>query len=212
MNIIPLKYKKFTDFLSKDDNLKLLDCAIKNELSFIDSEVLNPETGEAIVDDNFKKAKTLYASEYPKEMDSIVKGIKNNLRYNFSNICEALNIEGFPIKNIKSQCIATPDKGFHKLHSDSSLPEVENRIITYVYYFSLIPKPFEGGELEIYETYPDEEYTDKYTHDRNFVQIYPANNTLVAFNSRSIHGVLPVRSMSKEFKSSRFTIIGWLLK
>jgi SM-20-related protein len=77
------------------------------------------------------------------------------------------------------------------------------RAIAAVYYFHRIPKSFSGGVLRIYPF-------DGSKKTGTFVDIEPANDTLVFFPSWFPHEVLPVACPSGRFQDSLFAINCWI--
>lgn len=81
----------------------------------------------------------------------------------------------------------------------------QDRVISAVYYFHRMPKPFEGGDLRLYRfgTDPDR------AGPGDVRDIEPVDNRLVAFPSWALHEVRPVRSASDRFADSRFALNCW---
>ncbi len=110
---------------------------------------------------------------------------------------ETLNIAPFPISTIESQLTAHNDGDYFKAHCDNNHLDIASRVLTYVYYFFLEPKSFNGGELVI-------------NADGSNQIIEPVNNTCIFFSSNTLHEVLPVRCPSGKFQDGRFTVNGWI--
>jgi SM-20-related protein len=95
------------------------------------------------------------------------------------------------------------DGGFFKRHADARRrPDGHDsvRALTLVYYFHLLPKRFDGGELRLYSPLPD----------AGFVDIAPLRDRLVAFPSFFVHEVLPTRCATAHFADGRFSINCWI--
>lgn len=95
------------------------------------------------------------------------------------------------------------DGGFFKRHADTPpRPDGQDsvRMLTLVYYFHVLPKRFEDGELRLYFRPPDV----------GFVDIAPLCDRLVAFPSALFHEVLPTRCASARFADGRFSINCWI--
>ena len=107
------------------------------------------------------------------------------------------------------QLTAHNDGCYYKIHNDAGSEKTANREISYVYYFYQEPKAFSGGELKIYDT--ELKGGGAITH-QNYKTITPVNNSIVFFNSRCRHEVMPVLCPSKAFEHSRFTVNGWIRK
>ncbi|MEO1185168.1 MAG: 2OG-Fe(II) oxygenase, partial [Cyanobacteria bacterium J06636_27] len=116
-------------------------------------------------------------------------------------------IPEFSVSHVEMQMTAHNDGAFYKAHTDAGSEKTKTRELTYVYYFYQEPKQFSGGELKIYDT---EVQGKKVIQKENSQVIEPRNNSIVFFNSRCKHEVLPISCSSNEFKASRFTLNGWL--
>ena len=99
------------------------------------------------------------------------------------------------------------DGCFYKIHPDVGSPDTQTRELTYVYYFYQEPKQFAGGNLKIYDTEIRQSGIDK---NGSSQIVEPRNNSIVFFNSRCLHEVLPIKCPSQSFEHSRFTLNGWL--
>lgn len=107
---------------------------------------------------------------------------------------KTLGVAKFPIARFEAQITASNDGDFYKVHNDSGSQEAAERVLTFVYYYHLEPKRFEGGELR----FGDE-------------LIEPISNSIIFFKSDRLHEVFPVRSTGV-WEDSRFTLNGWLRK
>jgi Rps23 Pro-64 3,4-dihydroxylase Tpa1-like proline 4-hydroxylase len=96
---------------------------------------------------------------------------------------------------------------FFRVHSDNHSAGVRSRAVTFVYYFYREPKPFQGGELQLWGTRYD---GDSPIAEGDPETISPAQNQVIFFPSDYLHEVRPVNSASGEFADSRFTVNGWL--
>jgi Rps23 Pro-64 3,4-dihydroxylase Tpa1-like proline 4-hydroxylase len=72
-------------------------------------------------------------------------------------------------------------------------------VLSGVYYFHRLPKPFSGGALRLHAIGDESRFAD----------IEPACDTLVVFPAWAPHEVLPVRCPSGAFMDSRFSINCW---
>jgi len=80
------------------------------------------------------------------------------------------------------------------------------RLITFVYYFNVEPKKYQGGNI-VFSSSP---ITDKLV-DNDLPQIneIPQNNTGYIFDCYTAHTVLPTTS-PKKFKDGRFSVNCWI--
>lgn len=184
------------NFLSREENSKILESVIKLEPYFENSIT-------SLTDPDFRRSKVLHLAPISKA--SISKRIKLVLPQVLSKLGQSI----FPIYQIEAQVTAHNHGHYYHAHNDNGMPEVANREITYVYYFHREPKNFSGGELILY----DEKFeNDEYLKADSFKIVAPNNNSIIFFLSRYWHEVLPVVCSSQFFADSRFTINGWVWK
>ncbi len=97
------------------------------------------------------------------------------------------------------------DGGFFGPHIDSHGRLGAGRVLTCVYYFSVTPQKFSGGQLRIHPwpvALPGSE--------RRAVDVDPSHNTLVIFPSMLRHEVLPIHLEGAQWRENRFSLTGWL--
>ena len=204
LNLIPLNYLHLPNFLSPEENRELYLHILLQEEHFRRSVVLG--TAE-----KHRRSRYLAKEYYLKYF----KVIEARITVRLEEILDYLGISNFRVSNFESQCTSSNQGDYYRLHNDAGMPLVAKRTLTYVYYFSRLPLPFTGGELEIYETDPQIADTERYLGVKSagkFLKttLTPTNNSIVFFNSRLTHQVLPVQCPSGKFEDSRFTINGWL--
>ncbi len=111
-----------------------------------------------------------------------------------------------PEGDIEIQLTAHNDGHFYKMHNDNGSEAQKLRHISFVYYFNRSPKSFSGGALRLHDRQVDKGLL---TAAATYKDIEPLDNSLVFFDSRELHEVLPVICPSRAFADSRFTINGW---
>jgi SM-20-related protein len=109
----------------------------------------------------------------------------------------------FEPSKFELEMVAHGDGAFFTEHRDRIRAQTESRLISAVYYFHRLPKPFSGGVLRIYPLAGREK-------SNTFVEIEPVNDTLVFFPSWFPHEVLSVNCPSGKFEDSRFAINCWI--
>ena len=119
----------------------------------------------------------------------------------------ALGIEPFAVGRIECQVTANNDGAYFRVHTDAGDNETRDRVLTYVYYYSREPRPFEGGELRVYD---DLLRNGRLARHDTFQTIVPEPNSIVFFHARVMHEVTEVRVPSRAFGDSRFTVNGWV--
>ncbi len=193
---LPAIYVEIKNFLSLEENQKAIETAIQKRDQFIESTT----TTKA---DNYRQSYVLFSQHFRELSDLIQSRVIGQL----PEILGPLNFRPFEISEIEVQLTAHNDGCYYKIHHDAGSEKTANREITYVYYFYQEPKAFSGGELRIYDT--ELKGSAVITHD-NFQAITPSNNSVIFFNSRCRHEVMPVVCPSKAFEHSRLTVNGWI--
>ncbi|MEL6461119.1 MAG: 2OG-Fe(II) oxygenase [Cyanobacteria bacterium J06621_15] len=194
--LFPATYLQIDNFLPEEEYQQVLNTAFNKQSEFKDSRtVTNTE--------NYRQSLILPG----KEFSEVYYLIKNKLLEQFPSLINQLQHPEFSVSHVEMQMTAHNDGAFYKAHTDAGSEKTKTRELTYVYYFYQEPKQFSGGELKIYDT---EVQDKKVIQKENSQVIEPRNNSIVFFNSRCKHEVLPISCSSNEFKASRFTLNGWL--
>lgn len=194
--ILPPVFLSFQDFLTTQENQEILQIALKNEKDFVGSKTsTNAE--------NYRESCILYATFFPEFYELLRRRILKLL----PTVLKELNHRHFLVSQVEMQLTGHNDGCFYKVHNDSGSPDTATREITYVYYFFREPKAFSGGEFALYETDLSGSLVTREANQRVFD---PQNNSIIFFDSRCKHEVLPVTCPSKRFQDSRFTLNGWL--
>lgn len=193
---LPASYVRIDNFLSAQENARALEMA----LTHADDFVASTTTTQAA---NYRQSSVLYATLFPEFYDFLQQKILRTL----PSVLNALKHPSFPIAKVEMQLTAHNDGCFYKVHNDAGSEKTATREFTYVYYFNNTPQQYSGGELRLYDT---QLQGDAVIGHDNFKTIEPANNTIVFFNSRCRHEVMPVSCPSQQFEDSRFTLNGWI--
>lgn len=181
-------YHQYNNFFGERLNSELYALAVsKNEIFSLS------RTSHSKYHPEWRKSKVIYDSQFSFFKNTIEQKIGGLLE----EIRGLLEVNKFEIGSFEVQLTSHNDGEYFKWHRDNSTPETASRLITFVYYFHAIPKPFSGGELVIYD------------NDASYL-IEPRNDSLVVFYSGRKHEVLPVVCESGLFKDGRFTLNGWI--
>ncbi|MGL4503768.1 MAG: 2OG-Fe(II) oxygenase [Planktothrix sp.] len=178
----PIKYFVLPNFLPSDVNQKLYNYTLRNEAHFL----------ERSQSPGFPPQKSFAA---PHGFDSWKSYMVEKLLNSLPSIQSALDMHFVPGK-VEADVSAIFNKGFLGLHNDTFC--ASNRVLTYVYYFNAIPKPFIGGQLCLHGL------------KESKAIIQPNNNICVLFPAWYNHQVLSVACES--FGDGRFSINGWISK
>lgn len=192
------KCVQIDNFLTPQEHQQVLEIASSKQSEFVDSKTV---TNAA----NYRQSSILYATLFPDFYYLVKKKILNLLPL----VLQHLNHPEFTVSRVEMQMTAHNDGCFYKVHTDAGSEKTKDRQLTYVYYFYQEPKQFSGGELKIYDT---ELRDNSFQQKENSQTIEPRNNSIVFFNSRCKHEVLPISCPSRNFHHSRFTLNGWLRK
>ncbi|GAB4351183.1 MAG: hypothetical protein Fur0042_19380 [Cyanophyceae cyanobacterium] len=194
--ILPVRYHLIPNFLSATEHQSALTTALDQRDRFVGSSTT---TNAA----DYRRSSVLYATFYPDLFELLRRRILKHL----PQVTQALNLDPFLVSQVEMQLTAHNDGCFYKIHNDSGSPETATRLLTYVYYFHQEPRAYGGGALRIYETDP---LGDATLPSEVYEDIVPENNSIIFFESRYKHEVLPVTCPSQQFEHSRFTLNGWL--
>ncbi|NJR39336.1 MAG: proline hydroxylase [Leptolyngbyaceae cyanobacterium CSU_1_4] len=193
---LPTQCFQLDNFLNPTDHAAALHTALSQEANFIRSTTTTAA-------DNYRQSAILYATLYPDLYHLLSQKIMTLL----PTILRQLKMPAFEISEVEMQMTAHNDGCFYKVHNDSGDVPTVTRQLTYVYYFCQEPQAFSGGELKIYDT----ELKNGGQKELEPCKIVtPRNNSIVFFDSRLMHEVLPVQCSSRAFSHSRFTLNGWL--
>lgn len=193
---LPAHCVQIDDFLTPDENAQALDIALTREAEFVGSSTTTKAT-------DYRQSSILYATLFP----DFYHFLRQKILTIVPSILQQLNHPPFSITEVEMQLTAHNDGCYYKIHNDSGSEVTATRELTYVYYFYRQPQQFSGGELRIYDT---DLLGSAITESPNFKSVEPRNNSIVLFDSRCKHEVMPVRCPSRAFTDSRFTLNGWL--
>lgn len=193
---LPGRFVRIENFLSPAENREILELAIANRGQFVASTT----TGDVA---NYRESSILHATHFP----DYYQFFKGRILHALPTVLSKLNHPPFPVDQVQMQLTAHHDGGYYKIHNDASSAKTKTRTITYVYYFHRYPKTFSGGELQLYDT---EWRNGSASAGERSTIIEPRNNSIVFFNSRCQHQVMPIRCPSGQFEDGRFTLNGWL--
>ncbi len=200
LSFLPATYVQFDDFLSAEVYAALEAIIQDQKDQFQPTSVVRDNKSQQT---DTRQSMVLYESNFL----AFSQQMKQKILKTLPIACKKLSHPRFEPSNIVAQLTAHNDGCFYKRHSDAASAQTATREMTYVYYFYREPQPFSGGELRIYDT---ELNNDRPTSRGTYKTVTPRNNSIIFFNSRCLHEVMPVCCPSREFEDSRFTINGWI--
>lgn len=129
-----------------------------------------------------------------------IKGeIRARVAERLGAVAPRLGLEPFTPTAIEVKLRMYRDGDYFRIHHDGGA----GRRVTFVYFLFAEPRPFDGGELAVFDTDPE-----RMIHGERFTRIVPRNNTLFLFPSRYFHAVLPVRGREEGVAAVRFAANG----
>jgi SM-20-related protein len=192
----------FHDVLGANAVAGLLDYVAARQFDFKPAVVRNRESGLRRVDYGLRSSVSiadlgLFAAPFRAFVDKITAHALDQFR-----IAEpALEPKDFEINAFR-------DGGHFGAHIDTSEQVDRVRVLTCVYYFSVTPHRFSGGELRIFGL--PTLSGGKAGASLPFIDVVPETDTMVVFPSWLRHEVMPVRVPSGAWIDGRFTINCWL--
>lgn len=194
---LPAPYLQFDDFLDAQSVERLVDFVRAHEGDLTASGVLAAPGDEK---KEVRRSRTMY------ELDEIWPLFDAQLHGLLPTLRRELEVPWFQVDHVERQLTVHHDGDFFGVHNDSGGEEVGTRMLTYVYYFNIDPKQFDGGELWVYDFY-DEDYVRQ--KGDAYVALEPKHNSIVFFPSWVHHEVRPVRSKVEGIEGCRMTVNGW---
>ncbi|MFD8210091.1 2OG-Fe(II) oxygenase [Streptomyces sp. NPDC059695] len=103
------------------------------------------------------------------------------------------------------------DGDFYGPHQDTSAAYSPRRLLTFVYYLHRTPRPFDGGELRVFDAaLPLHTETTGAWEERTWRDWEPEHDSIVFFLPTAWHEVRPVVCPGGQHGDSRFAVNGWL--
>jgi len=186
------------EFLSPQELDELMSYALQHEAEFRSSAVVSPSGDPGMLDYSHRRSRVLM------DLGKHERVILERIRGVLPSVLERLGVDEFPITSVEAQITASNDGDFFGAHCDDSQEIIASRRITFVYFFHGEPRPFEGGELRLYDSREGE------AHAESYQKIAPQANQIVFFPCSVLHEITAVECPSRAFADSRFTLNGWL--
>ena len=191
----PARFLQLEDVLTPDEHGRLLEYALGLEPDLTPSEVISREPGDDV---GLRRSQTSYA------LDDVLDLFGDRLVRLLPHVRRELGLDWFDLGRIEGQLTVHGDGDHFAFHIDNADPAVASRVVSAVYYFYREPRRFSGGELRLFDTVEREGWAEPAD---TFVDVDPADNTLVFFPSGAPHEVRPVRVPGDEFADRRFTVV-----
>lgn len=195
------------DGFMDDEFVQLLrDTVRQRHDKFQPDGVLRKKDPVPVVD---KKIRDSVFIKAPEIKDKLIPKVTQMMQ----SRCEGMNTEPFSIERIEFKITVQEDGGHFLPHIDNG-PNVADRVISYVYYFELEPREFNGGDFLLYDLYrmnelnaldiqsPEDVYGIGYT------RICHRHNRLFLFPSHCLHEVVPVERTGWTQGAGRYAAVG----
>jgi SM-20-related protein len=188
------------EFLAPQELDELMRFTLEHEADFRSSEVISPSGEPGTIDFSHRRSRVLMdLGKYEQIILERVRGV-------LPRVLEQLGFEESPVTHTEVQITASNDGDFFRPHCDDGQDLIESRRLTFVYFFHREPRPFENGELRIY----DLPWKEQRLIGGAYRSIVPQQNQIVFFPCSRVHEITPVECPSRAFADSRFTLNGWL--
>lgn len=190
-----IKVACIRDFLPISQRNALFDAVCK-KIHARDPDVMESEGAKfiGISDDSKMEKQVMEAKE----------ALTEQIFAALPSLFNTLDIPSFSVKDLPVTIVNGGDGHFGAPHIDTTYRDCH---ISILYYFHRVPKVFRGGSVDFY---PHDESSPKGYGDGAVLSVEPEDNLLVAFPSKTFHGVTEVQSDSEDFADGRFVVIGFL--
>ena len=180
----------------------LLEHVAATEADFKPREVLNRETGQRSIDVHGRR------SVWNRDLGGFEAPFAASVRAIIAPTLNRLQLPDVVPEPKGLEINAYGDGSQFGVHVDNINRVAKLRMLSCVYYFSVTPRQFSGGELRIYSL--PTLSAGQSDGSPAYVDIAPEPDTMVVFLSWLRHEVRPVSVPSRAFIDSRFTINCWL--
>lgn len=188
------------EFLVAEEWQNLLSFTWERRSDFRATRVVGA-AGTDQVDPSYRRSRVLF------ELDHFREIFARRIFTYLPHVLASLDYPAFPVSDFEIQLTATNNGEFFRRHNDNGVHSLSTRLITFVYFFYIEPRPFTGGELCIFDTDLED---GQYRAPGPYTVVTPQQNQVCFFVSEYLHEVLPVQCVSNGFMNSRFTVNGWL--
>ena len=190
-----IPYVLLEEFLLPQEINSLRSFTQEKQASFEKSTVIVDDM--SILDEQRRKSAILF------DLEGFEVLFRERVLHTLPFVCERLGVSPFVPSHVEVQLTVTPNGGFFSEHDDNSNEAVRTRQLTFVYYFTLGPMLYTGGVLR---------FLDRSVEGRTTLQreVAPQHNSMICFQSATLHEVTQVRCSPGDFASGRFTVNGWI--
>ncbi|MET4700012.1 SM-20-related protein [Constrictibacter sp. MBR-5] len=151
--------------------------------------------------------KAVRSSRATRDFGELHGELEERFRGLMPSAISRLGLAPFALTGLSMELAAHGDGDFYQRHIDTFVAggaSTSDRMLTGVYYFHVVPRPFTGGELRLHSLRVAE---DGGSH----VDVEPRDDRMLLFPAWVPHEVRPVSCPGGGFAQSRFAINCWYL-
>jgi hypothetical protein len=193
-------FVRLTDVLAEAEHARLWNAVAQSADGGRPAPIISAEGGQQVD---------------PAQRDASVHRLPQGLRAWFGDrlrrlldeksVLDRIGMGGVTLGEVEVALTRYVDDGRFVVHRDDA-PPTRSRRVTFVYYLHRRPKPFQGGDLLLFDD-PDPARPDA---PLEFTRILPDDNSLIIFPSNRLHAVSRMRLRSDDPLDGRWTVNGWL--
>jgi SM-20-related protein len=197
-------YHVYRDFLPPEEHSAMLDWALSRRDRFEASRLIGK-----VLDPSRRISRSL------RGLDEMEPMLERRLRTLVPQVFADTGTRPFDIACFELEMVAYGEGAHFAPHTDIPIGERRalggdgsgafDRLLSGVYYFHREPKGFTGGELRLHRFGSNERPGD-------YVDVPPAQNSLVVFPSWVTHQVMAVHCPSNDFADFRFAVNCWMCR
>ena len=173
--LLPAQCVVLDEFLAPSELEALMRFARLHEPQYRVSEVISPGVQASAVDFEYRRSMVLFDIGEPGE------ALVQRARAYLPRVLEKLGHQPFRVSRTEAQITASNDGDFFRWHCDDGDNEIATREMTFVYFLHREPKPFQGGELRIYDSHRE---NGTYVPGADYRVVVPRQNQIVFFPDR----------------------------
>lgn len=196
----PSPFVLHDDFLDPEESEALQRCARERRDDFALGKVYTPEHQDAPVVS--EQARNSLVLSSPTE---IAEWLLPRVRARVEQSLPVLGLEPFDLFDTEIHISASGNGDRLQCHQDVRPSPAPVRRISYVLYFWVGERRFEGGDFILYDTDLAADQWDPAAYTR----IEPVHNRLLLFGGNTYHEVAAVRCDPDAWEARRFAVCGW---
>lgn len=196
----PSAFALFDDFLDEEGCEALERCARERREEFAPGKVYTPaHNDDPVVAERARRSLVLSSPE------EIAEWLLPRVRERVRDSLPILGLSPFELFDTEIHVSASGNGDRLQCHQDVRPEPAPQRRVSYVLYFRVGERSFEGGDFILYDT---DVAADEWDPGA-FTRIEPLHNRLLLFAGNTYHEVAEVRCDPKVWEARRFAVCGW---